>query len=193
MNKLLEFNFREAAKVMTDLLNDERIFAQVNDIIRLITEAFNSGRRIWFCGNGGSAADAQHLAAELSGRFYLNRKALPAEALHVNSSFITAISNDFSFDYVFARAVEAHCNEGDVLICLSTSGNSQNIIEAIKKANEMNIHTISITGNKTNKAIAESKMGIQVPSSNTPRIQEVSVMIGHTICEAVEKNLFDGD
>ncbi len=193
MSKLLEFNFKETLTVMSAFMKDNDTAKKVDIVIDLITYVLKNGNRVWFCGNGGSAADAQHLAAELSGRFYLNRKALPAEALHVNSSFVTAISNDFSFDYVFARAVEAHCSSGDILICLSTSGNSQNIVEAINKANDMNIHTISITGSKANKAITASEIGIQVPSTNTPRIQEVSVMIGHTICEAVEKNLFDED
>lgn len=146
-----------------------------------------------FCGNGGSAADAQHLAAELSGRFYLDRKPLKAEALHVNSSYLTAVANDISFDEVYARLVEGSGGESDILVGLSTSGNSQNIINAVEKANSMGITTICFTGESGGRLKAISDLTVRVPSSDTPLIQELHIMLGHTICQIVEARLFGND
>ena len=143
-----------------------------------------------FCGNGGSAADAQHLAAEFSGRYYLDRAPLYAEALHTDTSFMTAVANDFSFDEVYARLIEGIAKNGDVLIGLSTSGNSNNIIKALMEAQKRNITTIGFTGNNDGKMNKYCDILLVVPSTDTPRIQECHLMLGHAICELVEKKLF---
>jgi D-sedoheptulose 7-phosphate isomerase len=153
-------------------------------------KAFQSGNRVMFCGNGGSAADAQHLAAELSGRFYKDRKALPSDALHCNSSYITAVANDYSYDTIYSRLVDGTMNKGDILIGLTTSGNSKNIINAFKVAKEKEIVTIAFTGETGGKIGTISNYLINVPSVDTPRIQESHIMIGHIICELVELKLF---
>jgi D-sedoheptulose 7-phosphate isomerase len=143
-----------------------------------------------FCGNGGSAADAQHLAAEFSGRFYKNRKALPAEALHCNTSYLTAVANDYSYDVIYSRLLDGIGVKGDVLIGLSTSGNSKNILNAIDVAKQIGIASIALTGETGGKMKDSSDILINVPSIDTPRIQESHIMIGHIICELVEEKLF---
>ena len=143
-----------------------------------------------FCGNGGSAADAQHLAAEFSGRFYLDRKALPAEALHCNSSYLTAIANDYSYDLIYSRLLEGIGKKGDVLVGITTSGNSKNIINAFIKAKEIGIQTIALTGETGGELKNHANLLINIPSLDTPRIQECHILIGHIICYLVEKNLF---
>jgi D-sedoheptulose 7-phosphate isomerase len=155
-----------------------------------IVETYKNSGKLLLCGNGGSAADAQHIAAELSGRFYINRPPLNAEALHVNSSFITAIANDFSFNEVYSRSVEAFGKKGDVLIAISTSGNSENIIQAAIKAKEMGIIVVGFTGDTGGKLKDYCSYLLNVPSKITPRIQEAHILIGHIICEIVENNLF---
>lgn len=157
-----------------------------------ITKAFKKDKKVLFCGNGGSAADAQHIAAELSGRFYLDRDPLSAEALHTNTSFLTAVANDYSYDEVFARAVDAKGREGDVLIGISTSGNSENVIKAIEAANKRKMITIGLTGKRGGKMADICKYLIKIPSNDTPRIQESHILIGHIICEIVEKKIFGG-
>ncbi|RYZ48417.1 MAG: SIS domain-containing protein [Chitinophagaceae bacterium] len=172
------------------VLQDETLLATIAQITNVIVEAMQSGKRIYFCGNGGSAADAQHLAAELTGRFYLNRKAVPAEALHCNASYMTAVANDYSFDVVYARLVEGICQQGDVLIGLSTSGNSANIVKAFESAKAMQVITIGFTGITGGLLKGLSDFLINVPSSDTPRIQESHIMVGHIICQLVEEKLF---
>src|SRR5215218_10285730 len=125
---------RASIEVKEKILSNEQLLQTVNDVTNAIVNAFSNGNRVYFCGNGGSAADAQHLAAEFSGRFYTDRNALPAEALHVNSSYLTAVANDYSFDVIYSRLVEGICQQGDVLIGLSTSGNSANIVKAFESA-----------------------------------------------------------
>ncbi|MFN5761447.1 MAG: SIS domain-containing protein, partial [Sphingobacteriales bacterium] len=139
-------------------------------------KSLESGGRLWFCGNGGSAADAQHLAAEFSGRFYMDRRALPAEALHCNSSYLTAVANDYSYDDVYARLVEGVCSSQDILFGFSTSGNSTNICRAFTKAKEKNMLTIGFTGKSGGKLKECSDILFDVPSTNTPRIQEAHIM-----------------
>ncbi len=153
-------------------------------------KAFKNGEKVLFCGNGGSAADAQHLAAEFSGRFYYDRPPLYAEALHVNTSYLTAVANDYSYDEVYARSVKAKATNGDVLIALSTSGNSKNIIRAFEVAKENNVITIALTGQTGGLIKNLSDILINVPSKDTPRIQEAHIMIGHIICEIVENEIF---
>jgi len=156
----------------------------------MITDALENGNKILFCGNGGSAADAQHLAAEFSGRFYKDRKALPAEALHVNTSYLTAVANDYSYDVVYSRLLEGIGHHGDVIVGLSTSGNSKNIINAFITAKEKNIKRIGFTGQSGGKMAAYCDILINIPSHDTPRIQESHIMIGHIICQLVEENIF---
>lgn len=174
----------------TKVLCDDIILQNVKNAVDIIVNCFTNGGKVFFCGNGGSAADSQHLASEFSGKFYLDRKPLNAEALHVNSSYLTATANDYSFDVVYARALEAKGNKGDVLICLTTSGESKNILKALEMAKEKEIFTICILGNNTSKVKNKSDIIISIPSVDTPRIQEVQMLLGHIICEQVEKQLF---
>ncbi len=172
-------------------LSSSHILDSIDASLKLITKAFQEGNRVYFCGNGGSAADAQHIAAELSGRFYKDRPALPAEALHVNTSYLTAVANDYSFDQVYARLVDGTMVSGDVLVLFSTSGNSVNIIEAAKSARKKGVKTIAMTGSTGGLLKEWADILINVPSDITPRIQEVHITIGHIICEQVENNIFN--
>lgn len=172
------------------IIQDAQLLGEVEKAAQLITGAFRSGKRIYLCGNGGSAADAQHLAAEFSGRFYTDRKALPAEALHTNSSYLTAVANDYSYDVVYARLIDGIAQAGDVLIGLSTSGNSANIIKAFESAREMGVITIGMTGKTGGGMKSLSDVWIGVPSSDTPRIQESHITLGHIICQLVEEAYF---
>lgn len=168
------------------IILDNNIWESLNSQATAMVNSLKSGGTIWFCGNGGSAADAQHLAAELSGRFYKNRKAYASEALHVNSSFMTAVANDFGYDHVFARAVEALVRPGDILVLLSTSGNSKNILSAADKAKEKGIRVFAWTGASGGLLAAKAHSLLQVPSTVTPRIQEAHITLGHIICEYIE-------
>jgi D-sedoheptulose 7-phosphate isomerase len=172
------------------ILDDEVFIGKIEEAVALITKSFQNGNKVLFCGNGGSAADAQHLAAEFSGRFYKDRDALPAEALHCNSSYITAVGNDYSYDVIYSRMIKGIGNKGDVLIGLSTSGNSKNIVNAFKQAKENEMICIGFTGEKGGAMKEISDVLLNVPSSDTPRIQEAHIMLGHIICELVEENYF---
>jgi D-sedoheptulose 7-phosphate isomerase len=155
----------------------------------LIAESLENGHKLLFCGNGGSAADAQHLAAEFSGRFYKDRKAWPAEALHVNTSYLTAVANDYHYDVVYSRLIEGIGRPGDVLVALSTSGNSRNIVNAIEMARSLGIKVIGLTGSTGGEMLDLCAILLNVPSTDTPRIQEAHIMIGHIICQLVEEVL----
>lgn len=172
------------------LLQNDTLLKNIDEIVEHITKAYEGGGKVLWCGNGGSAADAQHLAAELSGRFYYDRPPLFSEALHVNTSYTTAVANDYSYDVIYSRLVEAMGRKGDVLIGLSTSGNSANVVKAIEKANEKGLITVSFTGESGGKLKDISRYLINIPSSDTPRIQECHMLLGHTICEMVEMRLF---
>jgi D-sedoheptulose 7-phosphate isomerase len=172
------------------ILANQELIATIQQVVEVITKAFNDGNRVYFCGNGGSAADAQHLAAEFSGRFYTDRKALPAEALHCNTSYITAVANDYSYDVIYSRMIDGIGHAGDVLIGLSTSGNSGNILKAFEVAQEKKIITVGFTGETGGKMKAVSDYLVNVPSADTPRIQESHIMIGHIVCQLVEENIF---
>ena len=172
------------------ILQDERLINTIEKVVEVITSAFKNGNRIYFCGNGGSAADAQHLAAEFSGRFYTDRKALPAEALHCNSSYLTAVANDYGFELVYSRMIDGIGEPGDVLIGLSTSGNSANIINAFDVAKNKGLITVGFTGITGGQLKSQSDYLINVPSSDTPRIQESHITIGHIICQLVEEKIF---
>ncbi len=186
-------NITELGDLLNLLLKDDLAMKAINKINRIITDAFRNGNQVVFCGNGGSAAEAQHLSAELSGRFKMDRRPLPAQACHANSSFITAVSNDLGFSEVYARYIEGFCRKGDVLFGLSTSGDSENIVAAFIKAGKMEMTTIALTGMTGGKLAIHADVLIKIPSTNVPRIQEAHLMIGHIICEMVEKNLFGHD
>lgn len=186
----IEEIIRKSIAVKQELLSDEHLIREIRDISETCAEAFCQGNKVLLCGNGGSAADAQHLAAELSGRFYYDRPPLPAEALHVNTSYMTAVANDYSFDEVYARLVRAMGQQGDVLIALSTSGNSPNILNAIAAAHEIGMIVIGMTGQSGGKMKDQCDFLVNVPSTDTPRIQESHILIGHIICEMVESSLF---
>jgi len=181
----------ESIEVKKQLLDDTKILEDINTCVEVIVQALKNGNKILLCGNGGSAADAQHLAAEFSGRFYHDRKALPAEALHVNTSYLTAVANDYSFDVVYARLLDGIGVQGDVLIGISTSGNSTNIVNALQVANTKGIYTIGFTGRSGGKMKDYCDTLIPVPSNDTPRIQECHILIGHVICQLAEQKYFD--
>ena len=187
-------NIKEAIQSSIDvkqrILANESLINIISKVADEIVNAYKNKGKVLFCGNGGSAADAQHLAAELSGRFYFDRKPLPAEALHVNTSYLTAVANDYSYDEIYARLIDANGNKGDILVALSTSGNSKNIIKAIEKANSYGMITIGLTGETGGKMKDICTYLINVPSNDTPRIQESHITIGHIICEIVEASLF---
>ena len=172
------------------LLADPTLIETIEKVTALTAQAFRNGNKVLFCGNGGSAADAQHLAAEFSGRFYTDRDPLPSEALHCNSSYMTAVANDYGYDLVYSRIVKGTGKTGDVLIALSTSGNSVNIINAIEQARNLGMITVGLTGETGGKMKAICDHLINVPSSDTPRIQESHIMVGHIICQLVEQELF---
>lgn len=172
------------------ILADQVLLQKLETAVNWSIETFRADGKLLFCGNGGSAADAQHLAAELSGRFYKDRPPLFAEALHVNTSFFTAVCNDYSFEDVYARNVQAMGRERDLLFCISTSGNSQNVLNALLQAKKQNMKTIALTGNTGGQLAAHCDLLLNVPSDDTPRIQEAHILLGHIICELVESELF---
>lgn len=172
------------------VLENTELLKTIEQIKTEIVNCFKADGKVLFCGNGGSAADAQHLAAEFSGRFYFDRDPLNAEALHVNTSYLTAVGNDYSYDEVYARIVKAKGRKGDVLIGISTSGNSENVVRALEQAQKQDMITVSFTGESGGKMKTLSDYLINIPSTDTPRIQECHILIGHIICELVEDALF---
>lgn len=181
---------KSSIDVKSQVLADESLLATIEKVVTVITDSFKQGHRVYFCGNGGSAADAQHLAAEFSGRFYIDRKALPAEALHCNTSYLTAVGNDYSFDHIYSRIIDGIGQAGDVLVGLSTSGNSKNIIRAFEIAREKKMITVGFTGITGGQMKAVSDYLVNIPSTDTPRIQESHIMVGHIVCQMVEEALF---
>ncbi|MFY0254949.1 SIS domain-containing protein [Chitinophaga sp. 30R24] len=190
MKQYIVNKIRESIAVKEAICRDEPLLDTIKAVAATITQSLQADHKILFCGNGGSAADAQHLAAEFSGRFYKDRNPLYAEALHCNTSYLTAVGNDYGYDQVYARILKGIGRPGDVLVGISTSGNSANILEAIKVAKEQGMIVVSMTGNTGGKMKAGSDYLINVPSNDTPRIQEAHILIGHIICEIVENNLF---
>lgn len=173
----------EIAKVLPTLTSS------VSSAVEMIGSSLAAGGQLLAAGNGGSAADAQHIVAELTGRFFLERQPLRAIALHVNTSALTAIGNDYGYEHVFARELSAHARPGDVLLAISTSGNSRNILRAIEVARERNVQVIGLTGGSGGEMRAVCDLCLCVPSKSTPRIQEMHITIGHAICELVEERL----
>lgn len=172
------------------LLNDDALLKTVAAWVEKAVICYQNGGKILFCGNGGSAADAQHLSAELSGRFYRDREPLFAEALHVNSSFLTAVANDYSFEEVYARMTRAMGRPGDMLVAISTSGNSPNILRAVADAQKMGMLCVGMTGASGGKLKDACDLLLNVPSSDTPRIQESHILLGHIFCELLEEAVF---
>jgi len=183
---------RQSIELKEKIFADEKLVSIINEVADLCINAFKNGNKVLFCGNGGSAADAQHLAAELSGRFYFDRDPLPAEALHVNTSFLTAVANDYSYDEIYSRMVKAQGRKGDLIIGLSTSGNSGNVIKAFEMAKQLDMPTVGMTGETGGKMKDLSDYLINIPSADTPRIQEAHGLIGHIICELIESTIFEG-
>jgi len=184
---------RSSIDTKQQLLNNEVLLKTIASTVDVIVNAFRNGKRVYFCGNGGSAADAQHLAAEFSGRFYTDRKALPAEALHCNTSYLTAVANDYSFDDIYSRLIDGIGEQGDILIGLSTSGNSVNIIKAFETAKKKDLITIGFTGETGGKIKSLCDHLINIPSADTPRIQESHIMVGHIVCQLVEERYFKSE
>ncbi len=190
MIDFIKSKIQSSLDLKTLVLNHPVLLGSVEQIVNEIINSYKNQGKVLWCGNGGSAADAQHLAAELSGRFYYDRPPLFSEALHVNTSYTTAVANDYSYDVIYSRLVEAMCKKGDVLIGLSTSGNSPNVIKALEKANTLGVITVGLTGQTGGKMKDYCKYLLNIPSTDTPRIQECHMLLGHTICEMVEMNLF---
>ena len=190
MTDRIRQGIQESIDLKRKLLDDEPLLSGVEEAVRLCVTTFEEGGKALFCGNGGSAADAQHLAGELSGRFYLDREPLFAEALHVNTTFLTAVANDYSYEEVFARMVRAGGRPGDVLFALSTSGNSANVVRAARQARERGMKVIALTGAGGGRLAEQADVLLAVPSGDTPRIQECHMLLGHLICELIEARLF---
>ena len=186
IKKEIQQIFLESSSVIE---SSQFLSEDIENTVNIISSSFRKGKKLVIFGNGGSAADAQHIAAELIGRFQMKRDSLPAIALTTDSSILTSIGNDFSFNDIFSRQVEGLVNSGDVVLGISTSGNSINIINGLKSAKSKNAKTISILGNNGGKIKNFSDVSIIVNSSSTPRIQEVHRIIYHIICEHIEKKL----
>lgn len=184
---------KELSTLCNQIEQNVQLVEVINDIAATVIKAYKNRNKTFFCGNGGSSAEAQHLAAELSGRFKSERQAIPAEACHVNSSFVTAVSNDYDFTKVYSRYIEGFGQQGDVLIGLSTSGTSKNIINAFHAARNKGLTTIALTGKTGGDLNDLSDHIFKVPSDNVPRIQEMHLLVGHIICEKVEQTLFKND
>jgi D-sedoheptulose 7-phosphate isomerase len=191
MSEKINDIIRESIAVKTSVLNDPALTGKVGQIVDLVVARFRAGKHLYFCGNGGSAADAQHLAAEFSGRFYIDREALPSEALHCNTSYLTAVANDYSYNLIYSRLIKGIGKKDDILVGMSTSGNSINILKAFETAREKGITTIGMTGQGGGQLAALSDHLIDIPSRNTPRIQEAHMLLGHIICQLVEEKYFN--
>jgi len=190
MKSRIEKCMKSAAENYTSVFQNDNLKANIQQIVTKSVTAFQSDKKMLFCGNGGSASDAQHIAAELSGRFYTDRPPLYAEALHVNSSFMTAVANDYGYEATYARMVEAAGKKGDILVGISTSGNSSNVVKAIQKANELGMTTVGFTGKNGGAMQDICDIMICTPSDDTPRVQEVHILVGHIICQLIEQEMF---
>ncbi|MBO7408379.1 MAG: D-sedoheptulose 7-phosphate isomerase [Paludibacteraceae bacterium] len=175
------------------ILGNEDMLKRIERVADVMVEALKQGKRVLWCGNGGSAADAQHLAAELSGCFYYDRPPLNSEALHCNTSYMTAVANDYGYEHIYSRMIDGACKPGDILVGISTSGNSLNIYNAFCKAKDLGVVTVAMTGETGGKLATKADYLLNVPSTDTPRIQESHILIGHIICEIVESHMFPRD
>lgn len=183
-------SIKDSITTKQNILDNAELLERIEAVAQVMVKALREGKRILWCGNGGSAADAQHLAAELSGRFYYDRPPLNSEAMHCNTSYMTAVANDYGYDLIYARMIDGACKPGDVLVGISTSGNSKNICNAFRKAKELGVITVAMTGKTGGEMQSLADYLLNVPSTDTPRIQESHIMIGHIICEIVEAQMF---
>ncbi|GMT41973.1 MAG: phosphoheptose isomerase [bacterium] len=191
MYEFINDRIKEHRDITAKMFGDGELLNSISDLCGLTVETYKNGKKILLCGNGGSAADAQHIACELVARFKRDRPPLCAMALTVNTSSITAIGNDYEFTKIFSRQVEAFGKKGDLLIGISTSGNSPNVIQAMEKAKEMGMSVAGFTGvNRDAEILKHAQISIRIPSANTPRIQEAHILIGHIVCEYIENELF---
>ncbi|MGZ3861675.1 MAG: D-sedoheptulose-7-phosphate isomerase [Bacteroidia bacterium] len=190
MTEKIKSKLQASIDLKTSLLSNKAILETLEKITNEIVNCYRHDGKVLWCGNGGSAADAQHLAAELTGRYYYDRPPLFSEALHVNTSYLTAVANDYSYGEVYSRLTKGMGRKGDILIGLSTSGNSENVVNALKTANEIGMITVGFTGDGGGKMKEHCKYLIAIPSKDTPRIQECHMLFGHSICEVVETSLF---
>lgn len=190
MNQQIKDIISASIETKQSILKDDQMIALLDKVASITAEAFKHDHKVLFCGNGGSAADAQHIAAELSGRFYSDRDPLPAEALHVNSSYMTAVANDYSYDVVYSRMIKGTGRKGDILFAISTSGNSKNILLAVEEAKKQGMITVGLTGETGGKMKDLCDYIFRIPSNDTPRIQESHIMVGHIICQLIEEKLF---
>lgn len=181
---------KESLDVKQALFSDENLLQTTEIVVAKFIGCFKADGKVLFCGNGGSAADAQHLAAELSGRFYFDREPLFAEALHVNTSYLTAVANDYSYDEIYSRLVKAKARKGDIFVGISTSGDSENVVRAMSQGRRQGAITIGMTGASGGKMSGVSDILLKVPSDDTPRIQECHILLGHIICQLTEKGMF---
>ncbi|MDA9228283.1 SIS domain-containing protein [Flavobacteriales bacterium] len=191
MQKHISDILNESFNNLQKIINDKGLITEIEIVTKKVIQAFKHGNKLLLCGNGGSASDAQHIAAELSGRFNKERKPLYAEALHVNSSYMTAVSNDYGFESTYSRMLEAIGKKGDILIALSTSGNSENVVNAVKMANSLDMLSVGMSGTTGGKIKELCQHNIIIPSSNTARIQEAHIIVGHIFCQIIEEKLFD--
>lgn len=188
--KLIKEKVNQSIAVKQKLVDDDALVGRIEKAAMAFVDCFKADGKVFFCGNGGSAADAQHISAELSGRFYKDRDPLFSEALHVNTSYLTAVANDYSYDEIYSRLAKAKCRKGDILVGISTSGNSTNILKAFETAKAQGALIIAMTGETGGKMKEMADILLNVPSSDTPRIQESHIVIGHLICELTENHLF---
>lgn len=184
---------RESIDVKNALLSDDQLIQTIENVASACIRCFQNDHKVFFCGNGGSAADAQHLAAEFTGRFYKDREPLFSEALHVNTSYLTAVANDYSYDEIYSRLIKGKGRKGDILFGISTSGNSSNIVRAFEMCRELEMVTVGMTGQSGGKLKRLSDFWINIPSDDTPRIQECHILVGHIICEMTEQFLFNDE
>ena len=192
LGKMETIKYAIKANICTkeQILQDREMLNVIRKVANVMIDALRDGKRVLWCGNGGSAADAQHLAAELSGRFYYDRPPLNSEALHCNTSYLTAVGNDYGYEYVYSRMITGVCQTGDILVGISTSGNSKNICNAFREAKKIGVSTIAMTGRSGGEMKTMADLLLNVPSDDTPRIQESHIMIGHIICQLVEAEMF---
>jgi D-sedoheptulose 7-phosphate isomerase len=191
MENIALLAIKESVNTKNRILDDANLIADITAVGQVLINLFKSDNKLMLCGNGGSAADAQHIAAELSGRFNFDRAPLDAEALHVNASFVTAVANDYNYEEVYKRMVQAKGKKGDALIAISTSGNSPNIVSAVNKAKELGVTCIALTGMDGGEIAKLCDHSLKIPSTETPRIQESHILIGHILCEMIENSLFE--
>lgn len=191
MLKYIRANIAESIAAKEKLLHDEALLGMVGRVARLCIDAYQRGNKLLICGNGGSASDALHMAGELVGRYQMERGGVPAIVLNADAAVMTAISNDYDYENVFSRQVAALGNKGDVLFGISTSGNSANVVNAIRTAGKKDISTVGLTGRHGGQIRADADYLLNVPSDNTPRIQEMHILLIHTLCGLIEKDLYE--